>query len=82
MGKKHINTLKRIELVAEITRKHYEVGRLDRCYKAVWRLWVNPVYPMSYRTYLRYVQTNYKRELREQGCLLEEPSSSLQLKLF
>lgn len=65
MGK-HINTLKRIERVAEITEKHYEIGRLDRCYKEVWRRYVNPVYPMSYRTYLRYVQTNYKKEIREQ----------------
>lgn len=65
MGKKHINTLRRIERVAEITEKHYEIGRLDRCYKEVWRRYVDPVYPMSYRTYLRYVQTNYKKEIRE-----------------
>ena len=65
MGKKHINTLRRIERVAEITEKYYEVGRLDRCYKEVWRRYVTPIYPMSYRTYLRYVQTNYKKEIRE-----------------
>ena len=67
---RHINTLKRIERVAEITNRYYEIGRLDRCYKEVWRRYVYPLYPMSYRTYLRYVRTNYKQEIKEQQLTL------------
>ena len=40
----HKNTLRRIDLVCDIVRKHYEPGRRDRCYKEVWRRYVNPVY--------------------------------------
>lgn len=62
---KHTNTLKRIALVAELTNKYYEPERLDRCYKAIWRRYINPIYPMDYRTYLRYLHTNYKKELKK-----------------
>lgn len=61
----HRNTLRRIEQVAALTERYYEPGRLDRCYKEVWRRYVYPLYPMSYRTYLRYLRTNYKKELKE-----------------
>lgn len=62
---RHKNTLRRIEQVAMLTARHYEAGRLDRCYKAVWRKYIYPVYPMDYRTYLRYLGVNYKRELKQ-----------------
>lgn len=39
------------------SRKHYEPGVLRKCYKAVWREHVYPVYPMCYRTFLNYVST-------------------------
>ena len=71
MGRIHENTVKRIELVLEIVRKYYEPGRLDRCHKEVWRRYVNPVYPMSYRTYLSYVGIDLeaaKKEMRP-ACL-------------
>ena len=61
---RHENTLRRIEHVATLTNRYYEAGRLDRCYKAVWRKYIYPVYPMDYRTYLRYLNVNYKRELK------------------
>lgn len=57
-------------MVAEITNQHYEIGRLDRCYKAVWRRYIYPIYPMNYRTYLRYINTNYKKEIKEQQLTL------------
>lgn len=56
-GKRNINTLRRIRLVCEIAREHYEPGNLRRCYKEVWRRYVNPIYPMCYRTFLDYVST-------------------------
>lgn len=67
----HENTVKRIELVLEIVRKYYEPGRLDRCHKEVWRRYVNPVYPMSYRTYLSYVGIDLEAAKKEMqpACL-------------
>lgn len=50
------STLRRVEMIREITAKHYEQGNHLRSYKAVWRKWVNPVYPMTYDTYLRLLQ--------------------------
>ena len=53
-----MNTLRRIDLVCAIAKKYYEPGRRDRCDKEVWRRYVNPVYPMCYRTFLNYIGTN------------------------
>lgn len=51
--KHYKSTIKRVALIREITAKHYEPGNHLRSYKAVWRKWINPVYPMAYDTYLR-----------------------------
>lgn len=50
------STLRRVEMIREITAKHYEPGNHLRSYKAVWRRWINPIYPMTYDTYLRLLQ--------------------------
>ena len=52
-SKHYKSTIKRVALIREITAKHYEPGNHLRSYKAVWRKWINPVYPMAYDTYLR-----------------------------
>ncbi|WP_259330572.1 hypothetical protein [Parabacteroides merdae] len=70
----HKNTLRRIDLVCDIVRKHYEPGRRDRCYKEVWRRYVNPVYSMCYRTFLNYIGTNTELERRR--------NAEAQLQLF
>lgn len=58
MGNKHHkNTLLRIKHVCEITQQHYETGNLQKCYKAVWKKYIYPIYPMCYRTYLAYLNT-------------------------
>lgn len=57
------NRIRRIELVQALALGYYDGERLDRCYKEVWRRYVNPVYPMSYRTFLMYMQTD-TQELR------------------
>ena len=59
MGKRrrhYKSTLRRVEMIRSITAKYYEPGNHLRSYKAVWRRWVNPVYPMTYDTYLRLLQ--------------------------
>lgn len=59
MGKRrrhYKSTLRRVEMIRSITAKYYEPGNHLRSYKAVWRRWVNPIYPMTYDTYLRLLQ--------------------------
>lgn len=71
----HKNTLERMKHVCEIVQQHYEPGDQARCYYRVWLKYVYPIYPMDYRTMLRYISTNIKKEERE--CEDER-----QLKLF
>lgn len=68
----HESTMRRAEILRELAARHYEPGNQARCYKMVWRRWINPVYPMCYRTFLNYLS------------LKDEPppkDSSLQLTL-
>ncbi len=57
MAKLHPNTAKRIKIVCDITQEYYEPGNRAKCYKEIWRRYVNPLYPMCYRTYLAYINT-------------------------
>lgn len=75
-NKRHKNTLLRIQRVCEITQQHYEARNLQKCYKAIWKKHVYPVYPMCYRTYLSYINTPLG-ELRS-----VQSDDSRQLKLF
>ncbi|MFI3296545.1 MAG: hypothetical protein R3Y59_02830 [bacterium] len=52
---RHLNTEKKIENVRNLTMQYYEAGNQAKCYKAVWRHYIYPVYPMCYCTYLRYI---------------------------
>lgn len=60
----HINTRRRIKLVCDIVNQHYEVGNQSKCYKAVYRRYVNPVYPMCYHTFLKYINTSHGETTR------------------
>ena len=53
----HENHMQKIRNVCELTRRHYQPGRQDRSYKAIWRNLIYPLYPMCYRTFLNYVNT-------------------------
>ena len=53
--KHHKSTIERIKKVRALTERYYEPGNNQRCYKAVWKKYVNPIYPMCYRTYLNYL---------------------------
>ncbi|MCC8187376.1 MAG: hypothetical protein LIP08_07670 [Bacteroides sp.] len=52
---KHKSRELRARKVAELANKHYEPGNQARSYKAVWRRFIYPVYPMCYRTFLNYL---------------------------
>lgn len=55
MGKHYKNTLRRAKLIQELAAKYYEPGNYSKSYHQVWRNHVNQVYPMSYHTYLKYL---------------------------
>lgn len=76
MGIIHENTIKRIELVRALSAKYYEPGRADRCYKEVWRRYIRPVYPMSYRTYLNYmgIDIDAARKHMQKACMYYQSS--------
>jgi hypothetical protein len=51
----HKSTIERVKAVRFITEQHYEIGNQARCYKAVWRQYIFPLYKICYRTYLNYL---------------------------
>lgn len=53
MARSRLNHLLYCKKVIEIVNKHYEVGWTT--YAAVWRRYVNPVYPMSYATFIKII---------------------------
>lgn len=46
-----------IRNVCAIVQRHYEPGNQQKCYKAIWKRHVFPVYPICYRTFLTYIGT-------------------------
>lgn len=60
--KHHKNFINRIRLVCQIVQEHYEPGDQSKSYYQIWKKFVNPVYPMCYRTLLRYISTPLPKE--------------------
>lgn len=54
----HENARTKMELVRNLAEKFYEPGRQDRCWRQVWKRHIYPVYPMCYRTFLRYIRVS------------------------
>lgn len=52
------NLLKRIENVQQIVEKNYEPGNQSKCKLQVYRQNVMAIYPMSERTFWRYMNTD------------------------
>ncbi|WP_304382081.1 hypothetical protein [Paramuribaculum intestinale] len=63
--KRHKSTLARSELIKVETALHYEAGNQARCYKAVWRRWIEPKYGICYRTYLNLLGLDPEEERRQ-----------------
>ena len=53
--KYHKSTIERTKKIRQIAEQYYEAGNNARCYKAVWKKYVYPIYPMCYRTFLNYL---------------------------
>jgi hypothetical protein len=60
-------TLQLAEQVQTIARRHYEAGRQDRSYHAVWRYHVWPYYRITYKTFLRYMKIDVAAEMQRSG---------------
>lgn len=56
------NTMEKARKIQELTAQHYEPGRQDRCKLWVYRNIVNKIYPMSDRTFFRYLAIDVKGE--------------------
>ena len=62
MAYKQDNKMKRIVLIMEIVQKHYVDGVTT--YKGILEKYVKPVYPMSYGTFMKYVNTVVPKEFK------------------
>ena len=47
---------RRAMVIQEITKRHYEPERQDRCYAAVWRKYIRHTFGICYASYLRYLK--------------------------
>lgn len=64
MARNQLNHLKYCKKVTEIVNQYYEEGWTT--YAAVWRRYVNPVYPMSYQTFIKIINmTNLNGRIAE-----------------
>lgn len=54
---------RRARIIQEMTALYYEPERHDRCYKWVWRRYINPQFGMCYHSYLRYLRVDIPQEL-------------------
>lgn len=54
------NVKRRSEIVRQLVADNYEEGRQDRCKRWVYRHIVRKSYPMSERTFWRYLRENDK----------------------
>lgn len=59
----HKSTLSRSKKIKAITALHFEPGNQARCYKAVWRRWIEPEFGICYRTYLNLLGINPDTEI-------------------
>lgn len=55
MSKRHKSTIERAKKIKALTALHYEAGNQAKCYRSVWRHWIEPEFGICYRTYLSYL---------------------------
>jgi len=59
MGYNKKNLHRKIALVQAIVQEHFIEGVTT--YKGIFEKWVEPIYPMSYETFIKYINTPIKR---------------------
>jgi hypothetical protein len=60
------NIINKAKLIYDIVDQHYEPGNQSKCQLQAFRKFVMPVYPMSERTFWRYLKIA-KTEIRMGG---------------
>ena len=65
MPKSHINTLLRAQCIQALAKQYYEQGNYSKCYFRVWQRHIRPIYPMCYRTFLKYMKMDTKSLLKD-----------------
>ena len=68
MSRIHPNTRKMALIVQEVVEANYESGRQDRSKEWVYRSIIRSIYPMSRRTFFRYLRLARKIEEQDSGC--------------
>ena len=56
------NLIRRQQHAIRITEQYYEPGRHDRCYRWVWRKYIYEMFHIEYRTYLKWLRAEKKRQ--------------------
>lgn len=49
---------------------HYEAGNQAKCYKAVWRRWIEPEFGICYRTYLNMLGPGNREPPRQSTLVI------------
>jgi hypothetical protein len=87
MAYNRINKLLQYKNVIDIVNEHYEEGITT--YKGIWRTYVNPVYPMSYKTFIDIINMpNIDKQIQHEHDRLgrinefKKQEDKRQLKLF
>ena len=70
MSKKKEYLLKRVRNVQQIVEENYEPGNQSKCKLQAYRKNVMNIYPMSERTFWRYMNTNVEKEEQQ----LDDPN--------
>jgi len=63
-GKENLHN--RIEIVKRIVNDNYEQGNQKKCKLQIYRFVVKPAYPMSERTFWRYISANLDKKKRQE----------------
>jgi len=81
MAYNRINKLKRDLLIIEITNRHYEAGYTT--YAAIFRKYIEPVYPMSYKSYMDIINSpDAEGVLKKEVNRCKKPAGNNQTTLF
>ena len=66
MAYNRLNYLKKVVKIQQLTNEHYEIGRQDRCYKWVWKYYIQPTFYIGYGAYIKVLGINVKLELNKE----------------
>ncbi len=55
------STDKKELLIYNLIQEHYERGNQRKMIKNIWRIYIYPMYGISYRSVMRYMSENRKR---------------------